>query len=184
MFCHWILISALSILAISRKLLQKENVPFEYVQTNRFLQDTIEMLFSKTSRMEYAVQLEYVLMSLLLENDVEARNKANCVLPPGVNVPETAEVDTAISNLLLLTNTWRADLLYYTPGYIVRQILKSIDFSDCAEALFDNTDTDHIYHTRSSLLLCKRYGNLTMPPQSVYTVASIVDKFARKELCS
>ena len=118
-----------------------------------------------------------------MKNNVEAPNTANCVLPPEVNVPETAQVDTAISNLLLSTNIWGADVLYYLSGYIVRQVLKSIDCSDCAEALFDNTDSDQTYHTRSSLFFYKRYGNLTMPSQSVYTVVSIVDKFARKELC-
>ena len=91
-----------------------------------------------------------------MNNNVEDPTTANCVLPPKVNVPETAQVDTAISNLLLSTSIWKADVLYYIPGYIIHQILKSIDFSNYAEALSDNTDSDETYYITSLLFFCKR----------------------------
>ena len=40
-------ISVLSIIAISKNVLQRLNSPFEYILTCRFSQDTLEMFFSK-----------------------------------------------------------------------------------------------------------------------------------------
>ena len=183
-------ISARSILAISKKLLQRETLPFEYVLTYRFSQDTIEMFVSKIrGRLGWnnnptALQLKYALRSLLLKNKVEAPATANCVATSDAKVQETSQIDTSVSRLLLSANLWRADVLYYISGYIVHQILKSIDCPECVEALFDNSEVDHSYQKSTSLFSCKKYGNLIMPSQSVYSVVSTVDKLARKELCT
>ena len=95
------------------------------------------------------------------------------------------KVDSSVSNLLLSSNIWRSDVLHYIAGYIVRKVMLSIDCSDCAEALYHNSDDsgDYGYQSNLSLLLCKRYGNLIVPSYSVFKVVSCVDKLARKELC-
>ena len=129
-------------------------------------QDTIEMFFSKIrGRLGWnnnptALQLKYALRSLLLKNKVEAPATANCVATSDAKVQETSQIDTSVSRLLLSANLWRADVLYYISGYIVRQILKPIDCPECVEALFDNSEVDHGYHTSTSLFSCKKYGNL------------------------
>ena len=130
------------------------------------------------------MQLKYALRSLLLKYKVEAPATAKCVATFDAKVQETSQIDTSVSCLLLSANLWRADVLYYISGYIVRQILTSIDCPECVEALFDNSEVDHAYQRSTSLFSCKKYGNLNSPSQSVYSVVSTVDRLARKELCT
>lgn len=75
-----------SILAIAKKLLNREYNKFEYVLTYRFSKDQIEMLFSKTrSRLGWnnnpnALQFKWALRALLQKNQITASEKANCTV--------------------------------------------------------------------------------------------------------
>ena len=181
-------VSALSILAISKNLLERTESPFEYMLTYRFSQDTLSKIRSHFgwNKNPTALQFKYALRSLLLKNKIEAPKTANCVqLVEEETEVGPGKVDSSVSNLLLSSNIWRSDVLHYIAGYIVRKVMLSIDCSDCAEALYHNSDDsgDYGYQSNLSLLSCKRYGNLIVPSYSVFKVVSCVDKLARKELC-
>ena len=187
-------ISALSIIAISKNLLQGTESPFEYVLTYRFSQDTLEMYFSKIrgrfgwNNNPTALQFKYALRSLLLKNKIEAPTTANCALQVSQEdaEDETGKTDPKISTLLLSSNEWRNDVLYYISGYIVHKILQIIDCPECAGALYDNPDIvgNNWLAQRKSLLYCKMYGALKLPSQSVFKVVSCTDRVVRKSLCS
>ena len=127
---------ALSILSISKNLLERAESPFEYVLTYRFSQDTLEMYFSKIrSRFGWnnnptALQFKYALRSLLLKNKIEAPKTANCVqLTEEETEVGPGKVDSSVSNLLLSSNVWRSDVLHYIAGYIVRKVqFSSVQF--------------------------------------------------------
>ena len=84
-FIQGFAISADSVLAISKELLQRANLSYNYVLTYRFLQDPLEMFFSKIrswlgwNNNPNALQFKYALRSLLLRNSIECPTTANCV---------------------------------------------------------------------------------------------------------
>ena len=186
-------VSSHSILTISKNLLEREESPFEYILTYRFSQDAIEMFFSKIrSRFGWnnnptALQFKYALRSLLLKNKIESPSTANCVLlSDQENSPTSSgKIDPFVSHLLLSSNVWRADVLYYISGYVAKKLLESIHCPECVAAFYDNSGTSvgHDYLNSKSLLSCKRYGNLISPSDSLYRVVTCVDKLARKSLC-
>ena len=134
-----------------------------------------------------ALQFKYALKSLLLKNKIESPCTANC-LPQSEadNIDRSSgRVDPAVHHLLLSSNVWRADVLYYISGFVVKNLLESIDFPDCVSALYDNSSTSiaHDFQKPKSLFNCKQYGNLMLPSDSVYRVVACVDKIARLSLC-
>ena len=136
-FIQGFAISADSILAISKELLQRASMPYKYVLTYQFLQDALEIFFSKIrSRLGWnnnpnALQFKYALRSLLLRNNIECPTTANCV--PTANeqsdLPDQSDQqcqDTQLSEMLQISNVWRYDVLYYISGYIAKKLLKNI----------------------------------------------------------
>eukprot|EP00794_Sanderia_malayensis_P011743 gene11743-12964_t len=183
-------ISAFSVLSICKILLERSEVPFQYILTYRFSQDRIEMFFSKIrSRFGWnnnpnVLQFKYALRQLLLKNKIESPSTANCVDVTDVNsVVEPNSVDASISEMLLSTNEWRPDVLFYIAGYIVKKIKESSDCPECVVALYEdcNMANEHAY-TCSSLISCKRYGKLFIPSNSVFKIVQHVDKVARTHL--
>ena len=191
MFVIGFCISSLSIIQISKDLLNRSTSPYEYVLTYTFSQDQIEMYFAKIrSRFGWnnnptALQLRYAIRALLLKNKVESPSTANCVNVSDNDVNEMAKVDPRVSNLLLSTTIWRSDVLHYISGYIVKKIIECIDCPDCVPALQSNSESSDFryYQNHLSLLSCKKYGNLIVPSFSVYKVVDSVDKKARRALC-
>ena len=191
MFVIGFCISSMSILKISKSLLERPVSPYEYVLTYRFSQDQIEMYFAKIrSRFGWnnnptALQLKYAIRALLLKNKVESPSTANCVNVSDKDVSEMAKVDPRVSNLLLSTTIWRSDVLHYISGYIVKKLIEDIDCPDCVSALQSNSELSDFrnYQSHPSLLSCKKYGNLIVPSYSVYKVVDSVDKKARRALC-
>ena len=188
MFVIGFCISAFSILNISKNLLNRSVLSYEYVLTYRFSQDQIEMYFSKLrSRFGWnnnptALQLKYGIRALLLKNKVESPSTANCVNISDQDTTEMAKVDPRLSNLLLSTTIWRPDVLFYISGYIVKKLIDCIDCPDCISALHSNPEGPEFFPNHLSLLFCKKYGNLIVPSYSVYKVVDCVDKEARKAL--
>ena len=186
-------ISANSILAITKELSQRTNLPYKYVLTYRFSQDPLEMFFSRIrSRLGWnnnpnPLQFKYALRSFLLRNNIECPPTANCVLnDKQLHLPDKSkEQDIQISEMLLTSTVWRYDVIFYVSGYISRKLLKIIKCPECAAALYQPTDTanDHQYKRNISLLSCKRYGKLLVTSSSVVKVVTSTDTFARQELC-
>ena len=113
-------ISALSIINISKALLERRETPFEYISTYRFSQDQIAMYFSKIrSRFGWnnnptVLQFKYALRQLLLKNKIDSPSTANCVDVANTNnSSEENKVDSQISEMLLSKNVWRSDVLHY-----------------------------------------------------------------------
>ena len=190
MFVIGFYISALSILNISKNLLQRSETPFEYVLTYRFSQDQLEMYFAKVrSRFGWnnnptALQFKYAIRQLLLKNKIESPSTANCVNVSTNDTSEMSKVDPRVSNLLLSTTIWRSDVLHYISGYIVKKLLEFIDCPDCAAALHVSSESASILHNgHLSLLSCKKYGKLLIPSSSVCKVVDCVDRKARLALC-
>ena len=170
--------SALSIIAISKSLLHRESSPFDYIQTYRFSQDTLEMFFSKIrgrfgwNNNPTALHFKYAMRSLLLKNKGEAPNTAYCVLSVENEIgTSSVKVDSSVSSLLQSSNIWCSGVLHYISGYIVRKILQVIDCPDCTEALFCNSD-DYSNRSNLSLISCKKYRTLLTPSSSVVKVVS------------
>ena len=84
-------ITPLSIINISKMLLERTEAAFEYILTYLFSQDQIEMYFSKIrSRFGWnnnptVLQFKYALRQLLLKNKIESPSTANCVDVANVN---------------------------------------------------------------------------------------------------
>ena len=91
----------------------------------------------------------------------------------------------AVRHLLLSSNVWRADVLYYISGFVVKKLLESIDCPECVSALYDNSSTSiaHDFKTPKSLFNCRQYEYMMLPSDSVYKVVACVDKIARRSLC-
>ena len=113
---------SISILKITRGLLERSEAPFEYVLTYRFSQDQLEMYFSKIgSRLGWnnnptALQFKYALRQLLLKNKIESPSTANCIdFENSKNIPDN-KIDSNISNMLLTNNVWRSDVCHYISG--------------------------------------------------------------------
>ena len=189
-------VSSNSILAIAKKLLNREYNKFEYVLTYRFSQDQIEMLFSKIrSRLGWnnnpnALQFKWVLRALLQKNQITASEKANCTVVEEEKMDqEMGHVDANIANSLNCSTVWRDDVLSYIAGYIVKKITECIKCPECAIALVavDNSQSaspDHCYSSNSqrtspSLITFKGYGKLITPSQSVVKVVTAADRHLR-----
>ena len=196
-FIQGFAISADSILAISKELLQRASMPYKYVLTYRFSQDALEMFFSKIrSRLGWnnnpnALQFKYALRSLLLRNNIECPTTANCV-PTAKEQSDLLDQsdqqcqDTQISEMLQTSNVWRYDVLFYISGYIAKNLLKNIKCPECAEALYQPAYVahDHQYHHSITLLSCKCYGKLLVPSLSVVKLVMTTDTIARQVLSS
>ena len=189
-------VSSNSILAIAKKLLNREYNKFEYVLTYRFSQDQIEMLFSKIrSRLGWnnnpnALQFKWALRALLQKNQITASEKANCTVVEEEKMDqEMGHVDANIANSLNCSTVWRDDVLSYIAGYIVKKITECIKCPECAIALVavDNSQSaspDHCYSSNSqctspSLITFKGYGKLITPSQSVVKVVTAADRHLR-----
>ena len=87
-----IAVSSRSIIALARRLLERNYNKFDYVLTYRFSQDQIEMYFSKIrSRLGWnnnptALQFKWALRTLLQKNLITAPTTGNCT-----NVTEKPE---------------------------------------------------------------------------------------------
>ena len=181
----------MSILKISKNLLNRPDQPYEYVLTYRFSQDQLEMFFAKIrSRFGWnnnptVLQLKYAIRQLLLKNKIESPSTANCVNISENSVEEMVKVDPNVSDMLLSTTIWRSDVIHYISGYIVKKLLKCINCSDCVASLYVNSDNeeDSSNNSHVSLLACKRYGRLMIPSKSVCKVVDCVDRKARRALC-
>ena len=145
-------ISALSIIEISKALLERRETPCEHIFTYRFSQDQIEMYFSKIrSRFGWnnsltVLQFKYALGQLLLKNRIDSASSANCLDVANTNNScKEDKVDSRISEMLLSKNVWRSDVLHYISGNIVKKMLESIACPECAVALYHNSNSsgDH-----------------------------------------
>eukprot|EP00795_Rhopilema_esculentum_P015525 gene15525-6788_t len=86
-------------------------------------------------------------------------------------------------NYSFYSTVWRSDVLHYISGYVAKKILEQIECSECASSLYQPSESTHLERGKTSLLSCKRYGNLLVPSTSVCKVVECVDKVARSKLC-
>ena len=178
-----------SILEISRYLLDRQVSPFAYIPKYRFSQDTIEMFSLKFEVAFGGTTIQQHFNSNMLEitateKKIESPCTANCSPQTKVDNIDTSSgmVDPAVHHLLLSSNVWRADVLYYISGFVVKKVIKSIDGPDCVSALCDNSSisTTHDHLNPKSLFNCKQYGNLMLPSDSVYRAVACVDKISTR----
>ena len=62
--------------------------------------------------------------------------------------------------------------------------MKPIESPECASALYENAESSHNQNTTMhiSLLSCKKFGNLLVPPASTNKVVKVTDSLIRVEL--
>eukprot|EP00795_Rhopilema_esculentum_P013869 gene13869-4817_t len=168
----------------------------------RFSQDALEMFFSKIrgcfgwNNNPNALQFKHAIRALLLRNNVEAPNTANCItalndLPEGTNdvIDDTTfndksqTIDPAVHALLNTSTNWRFDALYYISGYIAKKMVATMKCPECAVALYQpSARMDQVFKMKSTLLSFKAYGNLFVPSLSTFEVVKVTDKLARELL--
>ena len=108
-----------------------------------------------------ALQFKYALRALLLQNKVESPPTANCTkvkddhdaIP---SIPD--EQDRQVADMLVISTTWRPDVLFYISGFIANKLCKTVKCPDCAAALFEPPEEIHQHCKTTSLLSCKRSG--------------------------
>ena len=189
--------SSKSIMAIARKLLERNDNKYDYVLTYRFSQDQVEMFFSKIrSRLGWnnnptALQFKWALRTLLQKNQITAPTTGNCKIVSEDKPEKDLEPDNRIVRLLDSSSVWRDDVLGYIGGYIVKQLIPSTKCVECVDALVAedrNTEPDHSSYTRTSpnscnnLICLKSYGNLIFPSRSVVKIVQVTDKILRERL--
>eukprot|EP00795_Rhopilema_esculentum_P015643 gene15643-6927_t len=168
----------------------------------RFSQDALEMFFSKIrgrfgwNNNPNALQFKHAIRALLIRNNVEAPNTANCItalndLPEGTNdvIDDTTfndksqTIDPAVHALLNTSTNWRFDALYYISGYIAKKMVATMKCPECAVALYQpSARRDQVFKMKSTLLSFKAYGNLFVPSLSTFEVVKVTDKLARELL--
>ena len=120
-------ISALSILSISKNLLQWSEIQFKYGLTDHISQNQLEMYFAKIrtcfgwNSSSTALQFKYAIRQLLLKNKTESPFTANCIHVSSNDKNEMSKVDSRVSKLLLSTTSWHSDVLHYISGYIIKK---------------------------------------------------------------
>ena len=140
MFAIGFALSSRSIIQISRNLLQREESPYEYVLTYRFFQDQLEMYFAK----------------------IRSRFGWN-------NNPTALQFKYAL-RALLLKNKIEAPKTANCVDISSRDIRSYVEKVDPAvsDLLLSSTVwRPDVERGKTSLLSCKRYGNLLVPSTSV-----------------
>lgn len=165
-----------STLALANDLFHLENNPFDYLMTYKCSQDHIELFFSclrsrgGRNNNPNTQQLKWSLRQLLLKNSIRASSSANCIdfdslcslvlnfrseeRTQNQNVGENANepsLDILNSHMINLTNVnlnyYQENIVYYISGYIVRQFLKNMNCTACADILLFRKEKfgDHDY---------------------------------------
>lgn len=84
-FIYGLVITARSILSISKHLLFSTNPLYKYILTYKFSQDHIELLFAKirccsgNNNNPNALQLQHIIRKLLLRNNIKLTDNYNCL---------------------------------------------------------------------------------------------------------
>ena len=189
-------LSSNSIIALARRLLERDFNKFNYLLTYRFSQDQIEMFFSKIrSRLGWnqnptALQFKWAMRTLLQKNQITAPPTSNCQ-----EIDDKTEFtpDKRILRLLDSSPVWCDDVLGYIGGYIVKQLIPSTKCVECVDAMVAEDQTtipDHLSYTQvcpntsNKLIALKSYHNgaLTIPSPSVLKVVHATDKILRRKL--
>ena len=161
-----------SIMAIARKLLERNDNNYDYVLTYRFSQDQVDMFFSKIcSRLGWnnnptAIQFKWALRTSLQKNQITAPTTGNCKIVSEDKPEKDLEPDNRIVRLLD-SSVWRDDVLGYIGGYIVKQLIPSTKCVECLDALVAedrNTEPDQ------------------NPSRSVVRIVQVTDKILRERL--
>ena len=191
--------SAKSVLAISKDLLYRENNPLQYVLTYKFSQDPLEMFFS-TIRGRFGwnnnpnvLEFKYAIRALLLKNNIDAPGTGNCtdVGEDSVQSPNdvffepdenSAAVDPVVYHLLKSSTDWKYDALFYIGGFIAKKMVANMKCPECAAALYQSSNQDHVLKSKTTLLSFKAYGNLFVPSSSLCRVVQTTDKLVREML--
>ena len=70
------------------------------------------------------------------------------------------------------------------PGFLIQVIrsIRNMKCPDCANALYQSSNQDHVLQSKTTLLSFKAYGNLFVPSSSLYRVVQTTDKLVREML--
>ena len=69
-----------------------------------------------------ALPFKYALRALFLKNKIESPSTANCINVTESDIRnEVPKVDGNVSQLLVSSNIWKADVLHYISGYITKK---------------------------------------------------------------
>ena len=139
------------------------------------------------------MELKYAIRALLLKNNIDAPGTANCTdvgensvhslndvfYDPDEN---SSAVDPAVYHLLKSSNDWKYDVLFFIGGFIAKKMVANMKCRECAAALYQSSNQDHVLQSKTTLLLFKAYGNLFVPSSSLYKVVQTTDKLIREML--
>ena len=203
--------TAKSLISISEELLNRAANPYKYVLTYKFSQDHIELLFSCIrSRGGFnnnpnTLQFRTALKQILMRNSIMPSNKANVIafepqshgsifsLQASKRRTPMSEMSTVVASNeedddlqqifdKIQVDTITNNILYYISGFIIRKLIKSIDCTQCSEALVLSTAiSDHQYCSSpySSLVNRKNRGGLIQSSHGAYQVVVQCEKSFR-----
>ncbi len=143
-------VSSKSIIAIARKLLERNDNKYDYVLTYRFSQDQAEMFFSKIrsslgwNNNPTALQFKWALRTLLQKNQITAPTTGNCKSIVEDKPEKGLEPDNRIVRLFDSSFVWRDDVLGYIGGYIAFTFTSLEQHSRECHILDQNLRDDHI----------------------------------------
>ena len=204
-----------SIILIAKELLVATERPFNYILTYKFSQDHIELLFAcirgrgGSNNNLNTLQFKYAMRNLLLQNSIVASSKANVMSfneyctgslfslkwtkhrSPIQEDPQDDEVSDeeakALSENLdkIALSDFTENIIYYIAGFIVRNVMKNLDCSQCSEALtLDCTADEHDYVPApfSLFLIRKNNGGLVEASYGVQKIITLCEKIFREKL--
>ena len=94
----------------------------------------------------------------------------------------SSAVDHAVHHLLnrpLIENMMPCSIL---GGFITKKMVAKMKCPECATALYQLSNQDHVLQCKTTLLSFKAYDNLFVPSSSLYRVVHTIDKLAREML--
>jgi len=200
-------VTAQSIIAISEKVLLRQEHPVKFVLTYRFCQDLIELLFNKIrgrlggNNNPNVIEFENIMKRIWHQNLLKSTSTGNCIIQmeeteiPGGLLPlarpkKTSEdlIDYEMDSQNYLDepdiqtqeySLFYANCLVYIAGNVVKSIQHKIKCKLCMNGLFE-TMFDPLPSDVKKLVIRKNLGNLIFASHSVFSVIKLADKEFRK----
>ena len=197
-------VSSCSMAELSQHLLKHPVAPFGYILTYKFSQDHLELLFNKIRRRcswnnnPDVLQFKYALRAILLQNSIKPSKTGNCT--PFDDVFKSSLIDfkrraaerhhktsedtdreiiEAEEMAVHLNDESQNDLLdnilCYIAGFIVKNLMKVVQCTNCHEEMLIHRDDPHGYSgisiRRDHLFsLHKQRGGIIIPSSAVLKI--------------
>ena len=204
-----------SIILIAKELPVATERPLNQILTCKFLQDHIELLFAciigrgGSNNNPNTLQFKYAMQNRLLKNSIVTSSKANVMSfneyctgslfslkltkhrSPIQDHPQDNEIGDEEAKALpenldqIPLSDFTENILYYIAGFLVHNVMKTLDCCQCSEALaLDCTADEHDYVPApfSLFLIRKNNGGLVEASHGVQKIITLCEKIFREKV--